>query len=162
VDAYRDKVFNTALNIIQDEDEALDTAQDVFVQIYESMKEFRQESSLSTWIYRITIRKALDKVRKRKRRQRLLQWTPWGNKDRDINFYHPGIVLENKEKAALLFKAISALPDKQRTAFTLIKVQRMSYQEAGDIMQQSIKAMESLISRARQNLQKKLRNYYQS
>ena len=75
-------------------------------------------------------------------------------------FQHPGIDAENKEKAAILFKAISSLPAKQRLAFTLIKVQGMNYEEACEILQQNIKAVESLISRAKVNLQKQLEQYY--
>ena len=63
-------------------------------------------------------------------------------------------MLDKKEKAALLFKAIEQLPEKQRIAFTLIKVQGMNYEEAGRVMQQNIKAIESLITRAKQNLKK--------
>lgn len=75
-------------------------------------------------------------------------------------FHHPGIISENKEKAAVLFKAIESLPEKQRIAFTLIKVQGMNYEEACEIMQQNIKAVESLITRAKTNLQKTLESYY--
>jgi RNA polymerase sigma-70 factor (ECF subfamily) len=75
------------------------------------------------------------------------------------DFDHPGITLENKQKAALLFKAIDQLPEKQKTAFTLIKIQGLSYEEASGIMEQNIKAIESLMSRAKQNLQKKLENF---
>jgi RNA polymerase sigma factor (sigma-70 family) len=153
-------VFHTVLNMIQDEDEAQDTAQDVFIQVYESVKEFRGESSLSTWIYRIAVRKALDKIRRRERKKGLFQYLG-GKEDQDINFNHPGVLLENKERAAMLFKAIRSLPEKQRIAFTLIKVQKMSYQEAEEILQQNIKGIESLVSRAKQNLQKKLQHYYQ-
>ena len=145
--------------MIQDEEEAQDTAQDVFIQVYESVKDFRQESSLSTWIYRIAVRKALDKIRKRERKQGLFKWLSGGSEHQDINFNHPGILLENKEKAAVLFKAIRSLPEKQRVAFTLIKVQKMSYHEAEQVLQQNIKAIESLVSRAKQGLQKKLESY---
>lgn len=159
VEAYRNKVFNTVLNILQNSEDAEDSAQEVFIQVYESISSFKQQSSLSTWIYRITVRKALDKLRKRKTRQRLLKVMPWWmpeEKKSEENFYHPGIALEQKQKAAELFKAINALPEKQKIAFTLIKVQGMNYEEAGKIMQQNIKAIESLMSRAKQNLQKQL------
>lgn len=156
-------MFHTVLNILQDESEADDTVQDVFIKIYESIHKFREESSLSTWIYRIAVTKALDNLRKRKTRNTLSKWLPWWvpeeNKASDVDFYHPGIALENKEKAAALFKAIGLLPERQKIAFTLIKVEKMSYNEAEEIMQQSVKAIESLVSRAKQNLQKQLKEY---
>ena len=157
VETYRNKIFNTVLNILQDTEDAEDSAQEVFIQVYESISSFKKQSTLSTWIYRIAVRKALDKLRKRKTRLRLLSVIPWWmpdeNKNEQRNFFHPGVTLENKEKAAVLFKAINTLPEKQKVALTLIKVQGMNYEEAGQIMQQNVKAVESLISRAKQNLQ---------
>ena len=68
VESYRNKVYNTVLNILQDTSEAEDSAQEVFIQVYESISSFKEESSLSTWIYRIAVRKALDKLRRRNSR----------------------------------------------------------------------------------------------
>ncbi len=162
VESYSGVVFNTILNILHDETEAEDAAQEVFIKIYESIGSFRQDAALSTWIYRLAINKALDKTRRRKTRERLHQvipwWMPGENKTGKTTFIHPGILLEHKEKAALLFKAIDGLPEKQKIAFTLIKVQGMKYEEVSKIMDQQIKAIESLISRAKQNLQQKLKN----
>ncbi len=164
VDHYRNKVFHTILNIVQDSYEAEDATQEVFISVFESVSSFRGQSSLSTWIYQVAIRKALDKVRRRNTRRRLQQWLPgWMPEEKrsaNNEFHHPGIAMDNKEKAAILFNAIRALPEKQKIAFTLIKVQGMSYEEAGIIMQQGIKAIESLISRAKQNLQKQLEHYH--
>ena len=166
VENYRNRVFHTILNILQDNREAEDAAQETFIQVFESVGEFKEASSLSTWIYRIAVRKALDKLRRRKTRQKLHKILPWWmpeeKKSSDESFHHPGIVAENKEKAAVLFKAIESLPEKQKLAFTLIKVQGMNYEEACQIMQQNIKAVESLISRAKLNLQKLLEDYYKA
>lgn len=164
VEEYRNRVFHTVLNILQDSEEAEDAAQETFIQVFESIKGFKEESSLSTWIYRIATRKALDKLRRRKARQHQHQLLPWWmpeeKKSAEHLFLHPGIISENKEKAAVLFRAISNLPEKQRIAFTLIKVQGMNYEEACEILEQNIKAVESLITRAKINLQKNLENYY--
>ena len=72
VEKYQDRVYNSILNILQNADEAEDAAQETFIQVYESINGFKEESSLATWIYRIAIRKALEKIRKQKNRQRLL------------------------------------------------------------------------------------------
>jgi len=166
VDNYRNRMFHTVLNILQDTREAEDAVQEAFIQVFESIAGFKGESTLSTWIYRIATRKALDRLRRKKTRQKLQQILPWWmpeeNKAKSELFYHPGINLENKEKAAVLFQAIRSLPEKQQLAFTLIKVQGMSYEEACSIMEQNIKAVESLISRAKINLQKQLEAYYSS
>ena len=91
---------------------------------------------------------------------RLHQLLPWWmplEKGMDERvFFHPGVTLDNKEKATALFNAMNALPERQRIAVTLIKIQGMSYDEAGKIMELGIKAIESLVSRGKENLEKKL------
>lgn len=164
VNHYRNRVYSTVFNILQQEEEAEDAAQETFIQVFESVTKFKEESSLATWIYRIAVRKALDKLRKRKLVNRLQMILPWWmpeeKKKEDTVFIHPGVLIENKEKAGMLFKAMARLPDKQQLAFTLIKVQGMSYEEVCNIMQQNTKAIESLVSRAKANLQNELENYY--
>ncbi len=163
VESYKTRVYHTILNILQDSADAEDAAQEVFIKVYETIGAFRAEAKLSTWIYRIAVRKALDKLRRRKHRQNLHKLMPWWMPDEKKSatavFYHPGVLLDNKERAALLFKAIENLPEKQKIAFTLIKVQGITYEEATEIMQQSIKAIESLVSRAKQGLQQQLQQF---
>lgn len=164
VENYRNRVYYTILNILQEPDEAEDAAQETFIQVYDSIQGFRGEASLSTWIYRIAVNKALEKSRKAKNRQRLQQWLPWWmpeeKKSEKASYLNPGIRAENKEKAQALFTAIQALPERQRLAFTLIQVQGMSYEEACSIMELGVKAMESLVSRAKESLRRKLNDYY--
>jgi RNA polymerase sigma-70 factor (ECF subfamily) len=166
VEKYQDRVYYSVLNILQNASEAEDTAQEIFIQVFESIKSFKEESSLATWIYRIGVRKALEKIRKQKTRQRINSIIPWWmpseEKSVDAAYLNPGIGTENKEKAAYLFKAISELPNNQRIAFTLIRVQGMKHEETSEIMQLSIKAIESLLSRAKENLKNKLKYYYNS
>ncbi|MEO5889212.1 MAG: RNA polymerase sigma factor, partial [Ferruginibacter sp.] len=66
-----------------------------------------------------------------------------------------------KESSAELFRALKQLPDKQRVAFTLHKIEGQSYQETAEIMNTSLYAVESLMGRAKINLKKILHNYYQ-
>jgi RNA polymerase sigma factor (sigma-70 family) len=164
VETYRNRVFYSVMTILQDTAEAEDAAQETFVQVYQSIQSFKEESALFTWISRIAVRKALLKIRRKKTRQRLHKILPWWmpeeKKSGDTDFHHPGVALENKEKAAILFKAIAGLPEKQQLAFTLIKIQGMNYEEVCGIMQLGTKAVESLMSRAKANLQKNLIDYY--
>ena len=165
VEEYRNKVYSTMVNILQDQEEAEDGAQEVFIQVFESIRSFKNESLLSTWIYRITARKALDKLRRRKTRMRIQTLLPWWmpqEKHKAGTFYHPGATLEHKEKMAALFQAMKTLPERQRIALTLIRIQGMSYEEATEVMELSVKAIESLVSRGKENLEKQLKKNKQS
>jgi RNA polymerase sigma-70 factor (ECF subfamily) len=78
------------------------------------------------------------------------------------DFIHPGIILENKERAGILFKAIDRLPEKQKTAFILNKIEYLRYDEISEVMNLSKSSVESLIHRAKSNLQKYLYDFYQN
>ena len=167
VSTWQNMVYNTSLGIVQNAEDAEDVAQEVFVQVYESIEQFKGDSKFSTWLYRIAITKSLDHLRKKKRKKRFafLQ-SIFGNNDEEVrhqpDFHHPGISLENKEKAAILFGAIDKLPNNQKTAFTLHKLEGLSYQEVSEIMENTVSSVESLMHRAKANLRKILTDYYQN
>jgi len=160
-------VYNTAIGILQNTEDAEDVAQEVFVQVYESIKSFKAESKFSTWLYRITVSKALDHLRRKKRKKRFayVQSLFGANSETIIekpDFNHPGIKLDNKERAALLFKAIGQLPENQKIAFTLHKLEGLSYQEISEVMKTSVSSVESLMHRAKNNLKKWLTRHYEN
>jgi RNA polymerase sigma factor (sigma-70 family) len=167
VDLFRDRVFNTSLGLLQDRDNAEDVSQEVFIEVFQSIDSFKGKSKLSTWIYRITVQKSLEMIRRQNRKKRSAIILSLFGKEHLVSatssspFYHPGIKLENKERSAVLFKAISRLPENQRTAFTLHKIEGLSYNEIAGIMKVSLSSVESLIFRAKQNLQKLLSDYYE-
>jgi RNA polymerase sigma-70 factor (ECF subfamily) len=165
VDSSQGLVYNTALGIVQNPEDAEDVTQEVFVQLYESIKTFKGESKLSTWLYRITVSKAMDHLRKKKRKKRFAYvQSLFGANDQLVHdppdFVHPGVSLDNKEKAKELFKAIDQLPEKQKIAFTLNRIEGLSYQEISEIMNLTVASVESLLHRARKNLRKNLETYY--
>ena len=131
----------------------------VFIQVFRSIQNFKAESKLSTWIYRITTTRALDLLRSRKSKKRfgiIQRLFGEGNEpEMEIpDFNHPGVALDRKENAARLFKAIGQLPENQKIAFTLHKLEDLSYQEVSEVMGTSVAAVESLLHRAKQNLKK--------
>ena len=165
IELYQKMVYNTAIGIVQNADDADDITQEVFIQVYISAGSFKGDSKLSTWLYRITISKALDHEKKKKRKKRFaFVQSLFGNNDNEQNhpadFNHPGIKLEKKERAGELFKALKQLPNQQRIAFTLHKLEGKSYQEIAVIMNTSLYAVESLMGRAKSNLKKVLYSYY--
>lgn len=160
-------VYNTVLGFVQQTDDAEDITQDVFIKIYESISGFKQQSKLSTWIYRIAITQAHDFIRKRNRKKRGgLLLSLFGANDELVydppDFVHPGVVTENKEQSVILFKAINQLPENQKTAFLLQKMQDCTQQQIAEVMQLNEGAVESLLTRAKANLRKQLSSYYSS
>jgi RNA polymerase sigma factor (sigma-70 family) len=166
VEEYQDKVLNTCLGFIPSIQDAEDITQEVFIEVYRSVGRFRAEAGFSTWIYRITVNKCLEELRYRKRQKRmaffkgLLGLEPETLDRLASGFNHPGYALEDKEKAEILYSKIDALPENQRIAFTLHKVEGMSQKEVATIMDVSISAVEALMHRAKRNLRKRLSGYY--
>jgi RNA polymerase sigma factor (sigma-70 family) len=166
VDRYQAKVINTCYGFLGRKEDAEDTAQEVFVEIYRSIQGFRGDSLLSTWIYRIAVTRSLDAVRARNRAKRLGQVKRLLGLDEIMNEMKaaedmaPDLQLEEKERREILLRAIEALPENQRVAITLAKLEGFSYAEVADIMQTSISSIESLLFRARKSLEKKLTRYF--
>jgi RNA polymerase sigma factor (sigma-70 family) len=159
VEIHQDKVYNTALGIVQNAQDAEDVAQEVFIQVYRSIHHFKGESKLSTWLYRIATTRALDLLRSKKSKKRFgLAQRLFGENNEPVqeipDFNHPGIKLDQKENAAKLFLAIKQLPENQKAAFVLHKLEDMSYQEVSEVLNTTVPAIESLMHRAKQNLRK--------
>ncbi len=169
LDDYQGKVFNTCLSFVPNKEDAEDIAQEVFVEVFNSIKKFKGDSKLSTWIYRISVNKSLEFIRKKSTKKRFgfMQSITGGEMPVDKSSYftefnHPGIQLENKEKSELLFRAINKLPEAQKVVFTLHKVDGMSYKEVSEVTEKSVSSIESLLFRAKKNLQKILTEYYKN
>ncbi|MGC6430994.1 MAG: RNA polymerase sigma factor [Jejuia sp.] len=169
LDDFQQKVFATCISFVPNKEDAEDIAQEVFVEVFNSIGKFKGNSKLSTWIYRITTNKCLEFIRKRNTKKRfgfmqsiLGNEVPVDKTDYFTEMNHPGIILENKEKSEALFYAINQLPEAQKVVFTLHKVDGKSYQEISDIIDKSVSSVESLMFRAKKNLQKLLENFYKN
>ena len=163
VEKYQHLVYNTALGVVQNAEDAEDVAQEVFIQVFKSIGQFKAEAKLSTWLYRITTTRSLDLLRARKSKKRfgMLKrlWDNGNGEEPTVDikdFNHPGIELERKEEAGKLFKAIAELPENQKVAFILHKLEGLSYQEVSEAMGNTVPAVESLMHRAKLNLRKTL------
>ena len=169
LDDYQQKVFGTCISFIPNKEDAEDVAQEVFLEVFKSIHKFKGDSKLSTWIYKIATNKCLEFIRKKNTKKRFaFMQTIMGNEiplDKTSYFTevnHPGILLENKEKSAIIFKAINTLPESQRVIFTLAKIDDKSYQEIVEITGKSLSSVESLMFRAKKGLQEKLEDFYKS
>ena len=145
---------------------AKDMAQDVFINTWKALDGFKQQSSYKTWIYRITVNKSLDFLRKKSRKKRFDFLSSFFKDNGELkhelpHFDHPGILMEKKEKSAILFSAIDTLPENQKTAFILFHLEELSQKEIAAVMQVSPKAVESLVQRAKAGLRIKLEKIYE-
>ncbi|MCB0649941.1 MAG: sigma-70 family RNA polymerase sigma factor [Saprospiraceae bacterium] len=168
VDLYQNKALSTCLGFIPNRQDAEDVVQEVFVEVFRSVGNFKGESKLSSWIYRIVVNKSLEALRykKRKKRKAFFQSLIGLNEQNGSldgqDFDHPGVLMENKERSMVLFSKIDELPESQRVVFTLCKLDDLSYREAAEIMKTSVSSVESLMFRAKKNLQKNLEDYYKN
>lgn len=158
--AYRLLVYNLALTYLFSIEDAEEVTQDVFVKVHQSLGKFKGDASIKTWIYRITVNQCLDFIKRKNSKKRFFVFGKKSNSEYEYNnlptFEHPGVLMENKEKAKLLFAAINTLPENQKTAFILSKVDGLSNPEISEVMELSIGAVESLLVRAKKALQEKL------
>jgi RNA polymerase sigma factor (sigma-70 family) len=159
-------VYNLSLHYLQNNEDAEEITQDVFVQVYNSLESFLQKSSLKTWIYRITINKSLDFIRHKKSAKRFFIFGKKSENEAELNsistFEHPGITLEKFEDATILFKVINELTENQKTAFILSKLDGLSNPEISEVMNVSISSVESLVFRAKATLKEKLSNKFEN
>ena len=154
------------MHYLQNVEDAEEITQDVFVQIHQSLDTFKNNASIKTWLYRIAINKSLDLIKHKTSKKRFFVFGMKSDAEFEIhkisNFEHPGILLENKENATILFKAINELTENQRTAFILSKLDGLSNPEIASIMEVSISSVESLIFRAKATLKEKLSTKFEN
>ena len=166
VDLFSRKVYNLCLSLLHNQEDAEDATQEVFSSVFSSINKFKGDSKVSTWIYRISVNKCKEIIRKKSRKKRFGFLVPLENIEThspnhtQANFIHPGIELENQERAAILFGAINSLPENQKIAFSMHKLGGIPYDEIATAMGVSLSSVESLIFRANQNLRTKLAVYY--
>lgn len=168
VKEFQNKVIATCFRFTHSKEDAEDVAQEVFIEIHKSISRFREDSSLSTWIYRISVTKSLDYLRKKKRKKRYGIVRSILGLENDVEIIPassnslPDVRLEQKERALVLRNSVDALPDNQKVAITLSQYEGFSNKEVADIMDTTVSAVESLLHRAKSNLHKKLYNYYEN
>jgi len=163
VNNYQELVINVCNSFLHNKDDALDVSQDVFIKAYYSIGNFRGQSRISTWLYRIAVNQSLNYIRDRKRKNIFSSL--------DVLFNSPGSdpvenledegdnapqKMERQERKDLLFRAIGNLPKKQRVALTLNKLEELPYREVAEIMDITVSETGVLINRAKKTLQKKM------
>jgi RNA polymerase sigma-70 factor (ECF subfamily) len=157
VSTHQRMVYALALNLLGDRDEALDLSQEVFLRVFRTLSGFRGQSALRTWIYRIAVNQAKNRIRWWHRRHRNNQVSlddhlmAFG----DLESKHdilPDRLLASKETAAKIWQALARLPFEQRTALILREVDGLRYEEIAFTLDVAVGTVKSRLTRARQTL----------
>ncbi len=156
VTQYKLRVINTCYKFLLSQEDAEDVSQDIFIEVFQSIKSFRGDSKISTWIYRIAVTKSLDELKKRNRKKRISSIGKVLHLDDVANWIvggkMPDADLETSDNMKIINKVLDQLPQNQRIAFTLSKIDGFDNQEIADIMKTTIIAVESLIYRAKKKV----------
>ena len=161
---YQDRIYRTVLSLLRSPEEAEDVAQEVFVEVYQTIGRFRGDAALSTWLYRLATSRALKNRQKARAKKRFAYFTSLLGFDNAVlhevpDHAHPLALLEGQQQLRLLLDRVARLPNQQQVAFTLRHEQELSYEEIADILNTTVPAVESLLFRARQTLRKYLQSH---
>jgi len=159
--AHREQLIRICRGFVNSREDAEDIAQEVFIQLFRSARSLRGESKLSTWLYRVAVNKSLNYIRSNRSKHKL------ENRSED-----PAVRIESDDSAdkdiirsdhsLALEYALDSLSENQRTAFVLSKYEDLSYDEIKEVMQISLSSVQSLIFRAKKNMQESLREYFEN
>lgn len=158
IEIHRKRVYNIALKMLHNQEDAYDITQEVFIRVFKSMKEFREEASFSTWIYRITKNACLDELRKRKNKATVSMdedlETEDGTIKRQVEDCSPGpdALYESMELRDIVRTAIELLSDEHKFVIILRDLQGFSYEEIAKVLECPEGTVKSRINRARKAL----------
>lgn len=150
--------YNLVYNYVLNKEDAEEITQDVMIAALTSLDNFNGRSKLQTWVYSIAINKSKDylKYKSRKKRSAKVISIDIINENRHsyepVELVHPGIQLESKEQLKALYYGINSLPENQKNVLIMMKFDQKSQAEVAEILGVSVKAVESLMSRAKKNL----------
>lgn len=149
---YQPYVYNVVHGIVQNEDDARDVTQEVFLHVYEALSHFRGGSAFSTWLYRVAVNTAITHLRKQKRHLQVpLDSLREFRADMDAE---PEQQAQRAEMQRAVQGALSQLPEQQRTALVLRYFQELSLEEIAEIMHCSVAAVKVRLHRARNNFRR--------
>ena len=153
---YSNRVLNTCYRFLLDKKDAEDISQEVFIEVFQSIGSFRGEAKLSTWIYRIAVTKSLDELKKRKRKKRIVAVGKMLHIDEIANWMiggsMPDKTIHEEERMKEIMYVLNKLPDNQRVAFTLSKIEGYTNKEIAAVMDTTNSAVESLLSHAKKKV----------
>lgn len=154
---FRKKIFSIAFGITLDPEESQDIMQEVFLQVYRTIGNFREEASLSTWLHRITVNRSLNWKRRWARRFKWLHVSTDRFDDvqaiePESDLPSPEIGVVNAQTRQQIDNALKTLPDQARTVFVLRELEGFSYEEIADAIGIKLGTVRSRLFHARKRL----------
>jgi RNA polymerase sigma-70 factor (ECF subfamily) len=167
---YKDEIYTYIRRMISNRDDAEDLAQEVFVRAFASIKSFRRESNLRTWLYRIATNLCIDKYRRKGVEKQFVtsleREDPEDEEPNPIdipdNKYDPERMYEHSELQMKIQKALLKLPEKQRAVILLFDLEGMSYEEIAKVVDCPVGTVKSRLFNARLQLRKLLQPYLEA
>jgi len=151
VERHRRAVYQVCYRFVNNHEDASDLAQDAFVRAWKGLKNFKGQSALSTWLYRIAVNVCLNRIAEKRPKGEPIELTEHVADARIEGAQHAMI---REERAAVVRKAIANLPDKQRATLILRTYHEMSHQEIADVLGSSVGAVKANFFHALNNLKK--------
>lgn len=152
VELHMRRVYDIAYGFVNDHDDAEDVAQEVFVKVYHSVKNFRQDSGFSTWLYRIATNSSLDRLKQRKRS--IARLVPM--EEAQITGTTMNQSAERSEDSVLIERALHELPTLQRAVVMLRHMDGFSTKQVSSILQCSEGTVKTHLHRGLKKMRKKL------
>jgi RNA polymerase sigma-70 factor (ECF subfamily) len=165
VDQFKKKVYYLAYDIVGDHHEAEDVSQEVFIKVYRSLKNFRKDAKMSSWIYQITVNSAIDLLRKRKAKPsvNLEEFDLLEPHDNPPGTGTTAVDPESSAEAAMLQsriqKALLKVSPRERVVFAMRHYNDFQLDEIADVLEISTGTVKSLLFRAMQKLRRELSSY---
>ena len=155
VERHQERVRNLIYSIFHDNEVVDDLAQEIFIKAYEALPSFRLDSSFYTWLYRITVNRSRDEMRRRKIRRFLSFQTLEDEANKEF-IAKMSVAPENRDAKELVTLGLQALPEKFRSVIILKDLEGLSYEEIAHVLQCELGTVKSRLSRARTMLRKVL------
>lgn len=150
VERHRRSVYQLCYRFVANHEDASDLTQDVFLRAYRGLRNFRGQSSIATWLYRIGVNVCLNRVTAKGLETEPIE----AERHVDTTLESPRDRLIREERAAQVRTAIARLPEKQRAALILRMYHDLSHQEIADLVGSSVGAVKANVFHALQNLKK--------
>lgn len=158
VELYSGRVFNLALKMLGNREDAEEATQDVFMKVHDSMRNFRGDSSLGTWIWRITTNVCLTRRKKKKIASVSLDDIEVDPPDGRIDAHSKQErTFFARQRTDLIDQNISMLPPNESAVITLFYIEELSYEEISDILKMPTGTVSTLLHRGRRRLGQLLR-----